>query len=275
MMSPRDRQIVVDKLLAAAREAEKIVMRVYGEADFGTELKGPNDPVTRADREANTLLLEHLGHDFPGMPIVAEESDPSTYADFEKERTALFVDPVDGTREFVERNGEFAVMIGVAEDARPTAAVIACPALGATYIGAEGMGAWIIDAGGARSPIRVSTTRTLAESRCAVSRHHLNETAKARLAVLAMKELVRIGSAGIKGVRVATGEVDVFAHPTNGSMNLWDACAPDAIVRAAGGILTDALGQPFDYRGAVSQGRGMLAANPTLHAEAVRRLRRI
>jgi 3'(2'), 5'-bisphosphate nucleotidase len=264
--------MVLDKLLAAAEQAERIVMRVYGEADFGTELKGPHDPVTRADREANALLIERLGRDFPGVPIVAEESDPSAYESFEKARTTLFVDPVDGTREFIDRNGEFAIMIGFAEDGCPTAAVIACPALGKTYLGAKGIGAFAIDQSGTRTPIHVSATKTLAEARSAVSRHHRNKTANLRLEMLAMKELVPIGSAGVKGVRVATGEVDIFAHPTQSSMKLWDACAPDAIVRAAGGILTDALGRPFDYRGAVSQGRGMLAANPVLHAEAVRRL---
>ncbi|MCL2777450.1 MAG: 3'(2'),5'-bisphosphate nucleotidase CysQ [Polyangiaceae bacterium] len=267
-----DNQSVLYKLHSAAREAEKVVMRIYGEGDFGTELKGPNDPVTRADKEANALLLEHLGRDFPSVPIVAEESHASAYANFEKERAALFVDPIDGTREFIDRNGEFAIMIGFAENARPTAAVILCPALGETYLGAEGVGAFMIDARGARSPVRVGNVATLANSRCAVSRHHRSEGTDARLKALAVKELVAVGSAGVKGVRIAAGQLDIFAHPTSGCMKLWDTCAPDAIVRAASGIFTDALGQAFNYRGAVSQGHGMLAANPVLHAEAVRRL---
>jgi 3'(2'), 5'-bisphosphate nucleotidase len=73
-------------------------------------------------------------------------------------------------------------------------------------------------------------------------------------------------------VRVATGELDIYAHPSNGLVKLWDACAPDAMVRAAGGLFTDATGRPFDYRGAIAQGAGTLAANPGLHAEARRRL---
>jgi 3'(2'), 5'-bisphosphate nucleotidase len=265
-----DHQSVLHKLHAAAREAEKVVMRIYGEGDFGTELKGPNDPVTRADKEANALLLDRLGRDFPGVPIVAEESPESAYANFEKEPAALFVDPIDGTRVFIDRNGEFAIMIGFAKNARPIAAVILCPALGETYLGAEGVGAFMMNAHGTRSPVRVGNVTTLASSRCAVSRHHRCGGTSARLQALAVKELVAVGSAGVKGVRIAEGQLDIFAHPTSGCMKLWDTCAPDAIVRAAGGIFTDALGQAFNYRGAVSQGRGMLAANPTLHAEAVR-----
>ena len=80
-----------------------------------------------------------------------------------------------------------------------------------------------------------------------------------------------IGSAGIKGVEVANGALEIYAHPSRGKVKLWDACAPDAIVRAAGGIFTDAKGIPFDYRGAVAQGQGTLAGNPVLHAEAIRR----
>src|SRR5262249_15917526 len=84
-------------------------------------------------------------------------------------------------------------------------------------------------------------------------------------------ELVPVGSSGIKGVKVASGELQVYAHPSRGPVKLWDACAPDAIARAAGALYTDSTGRPFDYRGAVSQGGGRtLAAHPMLHAEALR-----
>ena len=82
-----------------------------------------------------------------------------------------------------------------------------------------------------------------------------------------------MGRAGIKGVRVASGELDVYSHPVKSIMKPWDTCAPEAIVRAAGGVYTDSSGQPFDYVGQ-STGAGTLAANPTLHAEALRRLAR-
>lgn len=268
-----ERADVLAVLLEAAREAAVVVMKVYAEADVGMELKGPNDPVTRADREANALLLERLGAALPGLPIVAEESDPSTFRDFETAPRALFVDPVDGTREFIAKNGEFAIMIGYAEEGRAVASVVLCPALGQTYTGVVGEGAHVIDhATGAKNAIHVSALTDLAEARCAVSRFHRSKSVDTKLGALAVKELVPTGSAGVKGVRVASGELDIYAHPSRGPIKLWDACAPDAIVTAAGGIFTDATGRPFDYKGPLAQGAGMLAANPVLHAEAKRRL---
>lgn len=266
-----DRNEVANKLLDAARAAAEIVMRIYAEEDVGAELKGPNDPVTRADREANALLLERLSRDFPGVPIVAEESDPSTFRGFEASRSALFVDPVDGTREFIAKNGEFAVMIGFTEEGRATVGVVLCPALEKTYVGVEGSGAFLIDKSGKRTALHVHTGSDLSKARVAVSRFHRSKSVDAKLATLGAKELIPIGSAGLKAVRVASAEVELYAHPSRGNVKLWDACGPDAIVRAAGGVLTDGSGTPFDYQGAVAQGEGTVAANPVLHAEAVRR----
>ncbi len=271
MHSAEERAEILEKLFAAAMDAAKIVMRIYAEPDVGMELKGPNDPVTRADREANALLLERLAKELPGIPIVAEESAPSDYAGFAKSRNALFVDPVDGTREFIAKNGEFAVMIGYAEDGDATIGVIVCPAFAESFLGAKDVGAFRVDGSGTRRKIHVTQTTELAEARCAVSRFHRSKTVDAKLSALGVKELVTTGGAGIKAVRVASGVLDMYAHPSRGPVKLWDACAPDAIVRAAGGIHTDASGRKFDYRGAVAQNEGTLAANPTLHASAVER----
>jgi 3'(2'), 5'-bisphosphate nucleotidase len=270
-----DRRDVLQKLLEAAAAAAEVVMRVYGESDVGVELKGPNDPVTRADKEANALLLERLAHDFPGVPIVAEESDPASFEGFGSAPYALFVDPVDGTREFIDKNGEFAVMLGFAEAGVATVGVVDCPALAEVYGAAVGIGAFRIttdpDGEERRSEIRVTDATDLATCRCAVSRFHRSASVDAKLSALGVRELVPTGGAGIKGVRVASAVLDLYAHPSAGLVKLWDACAPDAIVRAAGGLFTDATGRPFDYRGPWAQNAGMLAANPILHAEALRR----
>ncbi len=270
-----DRKDVLEKLLAAAAEAAKVVMRVYESADVGAELKGPNDPVTRADKEANALLLELLARDFPGIPIVAEESDPAAFKGFGDSPVALFVDPVDGTRDFIAKNGEFAVMLGFAEDGQASVGVVDCPAIGEAYGGARDLGAFRIKYGSSdREPIHVSDATDLSTCRCAVSRFHRSKSVDAKLNALAVRKLVPTGSAGLKGVRIASGEIEIYAHPSQGLVKLWDACAPEAIVRAAGGVYTDATGTPFNYRGAVAQGAGTLAANPTLHTEALRRFAR-
>jgi 3'(2'), 5'-bisphosphate nucleotidase len=265
-----DRLDVLAKLLDAAAAAAKVVMRVYAEADFGVEMKGPNDPVTRADKEANTLLLERLTRDFPGVPIVSEESDPSTFTGFASAPCAIFVDPVDGTRDFIAKTGEFAVMLGFVEAGEATVGVVDCPAVNEVYGGAKGSGAFRIDKNG-RSPIVVSDASDLSTCRCAVSRFHRSKSVEAKLALLGVKELVPTGSAGVKGVRIAAGDLEIYAHPSQGLVKLWDACAPEAIVKAAGGVYTDGSGRRFDYHGPVAQNEGTLAANPVLHAEALRR----
>ena len=273
-----DRQDVLTKLLDAARGASELVMRVYAEGaeggDMGAELKGPNDPVTRADKEANAFILAQLTASLPGIPIVAEESDPEAFRGFESEPAALFVDPVDGTRDFIAKNGEFCVMIGLAEQGRATVGVVLCPVFAGrrhTYAAAEGIGSFLVGDDGSRRSLHVSSVTSLAEVRCAVSRFHRSKSVDAKLAALGCKALVAIGSSGIKGVQVGSGELELYAHPSRGMVKLWDACAPEAIVRAAGGIYTDAKGIPFDYRGPVAQGQGTLAGNATLHAEAIAR----
>ena len=146
----------VDVVLAAAREASELVMRVYA-TPFDVAYKSKDDPVTRADHESNALLCDRLSRAFPGLPIVAEESDPSTYAGFASAEAVWFVDPLDGTREFVARNGEFAVMIGLAERGRATLGVITAPAWGRAFVGVVGDGAWEVAADGTRTPIHVSS----------------------------------------------------------------------------------------------------------------------
>jgi 3'(2'), 5'-bisphosphate nucleotidase len=269
-----DRQDVLTKLLIAARGASELVMRVYAEKDVGEEMKGPNDPVTRADKEANAFILASLGASLPGLPIVAEESDPSTFSGFEKAGAVLFVDPVDGTRDFIAKNGEFCVMIGLAEQGRATVGVVLCPTFAGarrTYGAAEGIGAFLIGDDDARTPLSLSSVTDLAGVRCAVSRFHRSRNVDAKLSSLGCKELVPVGSSGIKGVLVANGQLELYAHPSRGQVKLWDACAPDAIVRVAGGVFTDAKGHPFDYRGPLAQGMGTLAGNKALHTEALRK----
>ena len=128
---------LVDDLLEIAREAAAIINQVYA-APFEVEYKTPRDPVTLADRRANDHICTRLEAAFPGVPIVAEESDPASFADFRAATRVFFVDPLDGTREFVKRNGEFVVMIGLLDGDRPEAGVIHAPATGESWLGVRG-----------------------------------------------------------------------------------------------------------------------------------------
>ncbi len=266
-----DRAKAAEVALAVAREAAEGVMKIYA-APFDVEFKAKDDPVTRADREANALACERLAAAFPGVPIVAEESDPRTYAGFVGADAAWFVDPVDGTREFVARNGEFVVMIGLAEHGRATASAIVVPAWGRAFVGVVGEGAWEVEADGTRKAIHVSQRSSVRGASFVVSRSRDPEGVKALAAAIGAREAVPRGSSGLKGVLVATGVHDVYLQPGNAGMR-WDACATDALVRAAGGECTEIDGRSFDYAGGeMLNARGLLASNGAIHAEMVRAL---
>jgi 3'(2'), 5'-bisphosphate nucleotidase len=266
-----DRPYAAEVALEAALEAAKVVMRVY-ETPFAVEYKVGDDPVTAADREANALLCDRLARAFPGVPIVAEESDPQTYAGFSGAPAVWFVDPLDGTREFVARSGEFSVMVGLAEAGRAVLGVVAAPAWDRAFVGIVGEGAWQTRAGGARTPIRVSSHATLAHASVVLSRSHRSARLDAFVASLGPREIGRHGSSGLKGVLVAEGKHDVYLQLGRAGM-LWDACATEAVVVAAGGRCTDIEGRALGYAVEdLSVSRGLVATNGPLHAPVLEAL---
>jgi 3'(2'), 5'-bisphosphate nucleotidase len=267
-----DRSAAARIALDAAREASGVILRVY-EAAFDVEYKAKDDPVTRADRESNALLCERLAAAFPSMPIVAEESLPSSYAGFADAEAAWFVDPLDGTREFVARNGEFAVMLGLAEGGRATVGVILAPAWGRAFVGIVGAGAWEVAEDGAKRAISVSSRPTLSGATVAVSRTRTPSGLAGFGVNRGALPPVPHGSSGLKGVLVATAARDVYLHPGRAGMR-WDSCATEALVRAAGGECTDAGGERFDYRSpGLENDRGLVATNGLMHAEVLDALR--
>ncbi len=246
-------------------------MAVYGTA-FDVEYKGPSDPVTVADRLANELICNELAREFPGVPIVAEESPPSTFADYHGSERVFFVDPVDGTREFVARNGEFVVMIGLLDGERPVAGVIQAPVLGVTWVGVVGEGAFAQDASGARTPIMVSREASLAKARIVSSRSHRDSELERALSAIGAAEIIIRGSAGLKGAEVARGAAEAYVAPGYAGKR-WDACASEALVVAAGGRVSDVQGRLIDYRAAtLSNDSGMLASNGAVHDAVIERL---
>jgi 3'(2'), 5'-bisphosphate nucleotidase len=257
--------------LSAALEASHLVMRVYATA-FSVEYKSQDDPVTRADREANALLCDRLDAALPGVPRVAEESDPSTYGGFERSDAAWFIDPLDGTREFVARNGEFAVMIGLAQGGRATVGVIVAPAWRRAFVGVVGHGAWEVANDGSRAPIRVSSRSSLLGASVLVSRSRPSTRVAPLLSATGTPAVIH-GSSGLKAVLVATGAHDVYVQPGPAGMR-WDACASDALVEAAGGKFTEIAGHPIDYAtDEIVNTEGLLATNGWLHASAVMALK--
>jgi 3'(2'), 5'-bisphosphate nucleotidase len=263
---------LIDTLIDIATDAARVIREVY-DTPFSVEWKGPRDPVTAADRQANDLICGRLADAFPRVPVVAEESNPETFDGYRTAERVFFVDPLDGTAEFIARNGEFVVMIGVLEGARAVAGVVCAPGKRTLWAGAIGMGAFAVTDGGQRETIRVSACQDLAASRAVSSRSHRSPALEQALAALGPGSVVAMGSAGLKGVEIATGAADVYMGPGNVGKR-WDACAVDAIVTAAGGKFSDGRGEPFDYRTLdLTNERGLIATNGLLHDAVVARLR--
>jgi 3'(2'), 5'-bisphosphate nucleotidase len=263
---------LVEALLAVTRAAAGAILEVYGQP-FGVELKRAREPVTVADRRANAMICAALAARFPGVPIVAEESDPGTFRDFRSAPRVLFVDPLDGTREFIARNGEFAVMIGLLDGARAVAGVVHAPVTGTSWVGAPGTGAWRIEGGGSWVPVRVSAEDDLGRARLVASRSHRSASLRRALAALGGASVRALGSAGLKGAEVAQGTADAYVD-TGAGTKRWDACAIDALVTAAGGRVTDTRGAPIDYRGPdLANRQGVLVTNGLVHDAILARLR--
>ena len=227
-----------------AREAGRLVLEVYGAA-FDVDQK-PDDqgPVTEADRRANELLVDGLRRAFSADGIVSEES-PDRPRHREHER-CWFVDPVDGTSELVDRTGMFAVQIGLAIRGVPRLGVVYGPVDDRLFVGVPGQVAYVEQRGTRRAlalgpgPIRTDQLRLL------VSRSHPSLLSDRFHQELGIHQVQAMGSVGLKCGAIAEGRADLYVHFSDKTY-LWDTCAPEAVLRAAGGVLTDLAGMGYRY----------------------------
>ncbi|HEU4406853.1 MAG TPA: 3'(2'),5'-bisphosphate nucleotidase CysQ [Polyangiaceae bacterium] len=263
-----ERGPLLEALCELVERAGELVLEVYG-TDFAVADKGPGDHLTEADRRANAFLCAALAERFPGVPVVAEESAPASYRGFAGAEAAFFVDPLDGTSEFVARNGEFVVMVGLAERGRAAAGAIYAPTRGLAWAGAPGFGAYERERGGTARPLGVSGALRLSEAKLVVSRSRRSERLEGALAALGAAEVRPLGSSGLKAAEVARGGADACVQ-LGRSGSLWDLCAPDALVTAAGGRYTDAAGAPIAYdREGLEHASGIIVSNGRLHEALV------
>ena len=250
--SVAERQQWLEALVALAREAGDVIMRVYA-TDFAVHHKDDESPVTEADAQAEAVILAGLARCAPGVAVVAEEQVSAGRVPEVADRFFL-VDPLDGTKEFIRRNGEFTVNIALVEQGRPVLGVIGAPALGRLYAGALGLGAWCeTTAAAGAAPLRraLSARAAPADGLTVVSsRSHLDEAALQRfLAGRRLAARTAVGSS-LKLCLIAAGEADLY--PRHGRTMEWDIAAGDAILRAAGGevrVLVDhhRVGEPLSY----------------------------
>ncbi|MGN6209320.1 3'(2'),5'-bisphosphate nucleotidase CysQ [Asticcacaulis sp.] len=232
-------------MLAAGAE----IMRIYA-TDFAVVTKGDASPVTEADQKAEAIILAGLKHIAPGIPVIAEEEAaagrfPTTAGTF------FLVDPLDGTKEFISKNGEFTVNIALIEDGRPVLGAVYAPALGKIWWGSVGLngksgGAFMAEvANGAIGEARPISVRQPEGGLIAVgSRSHGGAETQAYLEAYAVADFVAAGSS-LKFCLIAEGRADIY--PRMGRTMEWDTAAGDAVLRAAGGRVETLDGQPLKY----------------------------
>lgn len=226
-------------LLSAARLAGQAIMDIYVNGQHDTQLKDDHSPVTAADLAAHGVLVPALARLLSDCPVVSEEdSDSQRY----RQATGRFwlIDPLDGTKEFLARNGEFTVNIALIEQGRSALGVVYAPAIGGLYWGGPGLGAWREQAGG------IQAIQVQAGTRCRVvaSKSHLNAETQAFIDRLGEVELVQAGSS-LKLCRVAEGAADIY--PRLAPTCEWDTAAAQAVLEGAGGVVLNELGRPLCY----------------------------
>ncbi|MCB1957521.1 MAG: 3'(2'),5'-bisphosphate nucleotidase CysQ [Rhodocyclaceae bacterium] len=232
---------LLDEVVRVVRAGGELVMSVYS-TDFAVRGKDDASPVTEADERAEALMVPMLEALLPGVPVVAEEAVAAGRVPEVAERFWL-VDPLDGTKEFISRNGEFTVNVALVEHGQPVLGVVLAPALGRLFAGARGLGAFVEDAAG-RRPIQV---RPVPEAGLTVVASRSHGDAEALERFLAGRKVAETRSAGssLKICLVAAGEADVY--PRLGRTMEWDIAAGHGVLAAAGGRIDRVDGGALAY----------------------------
>lgn len=255
-MNPGEFTRELEVACAAARAGGQQAMRFYGTAE--ATYKEGLSPVTAADHAANDVILAHLAEAFPGDAWLSEES--ADRGDRLGASRVWIIDPLDGTKEFLAQNGEFSVMIGLAVDGEAVVGAVYAPATDTMYAAARGAGAWV-ERAGQRAPLRVPEGPGGAP-RLVGSRSHPDPLVLRIQEELGITDVRPSGSVGIKCALIAEGDRDLYVHPVP-YLKEWDTCAPEVVLREAGGRVTDCRGEPLRYnKPKPNQPNGILASAP-------------
>lgn len=232
----------MERICSVAREAGAAIMRIY-DGDIIVEMKSDESPLTAADRASHDIIAAGLAALDPEIPLLSEEGRDIPFNERRQWQRFWLVDPLDGTKEFIKRNGEFTVNIALIEGGTPVVGVIYVPAQNRLYRGIKGAGAWIEDETGRRA-IVVRRPDPVKGMAVVMSRSHPSPELDAYLEKIVVGEAVPVGSS-LKLCAVAEGRADLY--PRLGPTMEWDTAAGQAIVEAAGGRVEDMEGNPLRY----------------------------
>jgi 3'(2'), 5'-bisphosphate nucleotidase len=262
--------------LEAVEQARPLILDAYAKfqpiPDAAASISLP------VDRQTQDVLLRHLSAAFPGDAYCAEEATPALeqLPGLDSGRLRVWIiDPIDGTRGFAMKNGEFSVMVGLVDRGQVVVGVVAEPARGRLTYATRGGGCWKRDGGGPAERCRVSETDRLPGAMLTVSRSSTGRKRSPQVDALGDVRLLAAYSAGLKLAHVARGEADLYLN-VYPNFNDWDICAGQVLVEEAGGKVCGLKGQEIRYgQGRGQQRDGMLATNGRIHEAALAALRAV
>lgn len=231
------------QVVAIAKAAGDAIMTVYGQDDFSVSHKGDDSPVTAADLAAHHVIVAALAKQFVGIPIMSEEAADIAWDERRQWQTYWLIDPLDGTKEFIKRNGEFTVNIALIHQGVAIAGVVYAPVLDTYYYGAKHLGAWRQQAGQESPLLGAKVPRAM--PMIVGSRSHLSPGLAQYLQQFGEHDILSVGSS-LKFCMLAEGSADLY--PRLGPTSEWDTAAAQAVLESAGGtVVCYESSEPLTY----------------------------
>ena len=260
-------QINIEAIKQIARDAGDEILTVYG-TEFSVDIKEDKSPLTEADRRGNDVIVKALEAQFPEVPIISEETKTVSYDERKDWEYFWLVDPLDGTKDFLQGTGEYAVHLALVHQQRPVLGVVLVPEREELWIGVVGSGTWCENRSGERAPVRFSARAITNELILVASRSHRDQRLEQLITALELGESKAVGSVGCKVATILRGETDLYISLSGKSAPKdWDMAAPEAVLLAAGGAFTHADGAELTYNtGDVRQAGCLIASHGKTHA---------
>ncbi len=237
--SPENREKLIEMMFIA----NKFIMEIFSKSDINVKLKKDQSPVTEADIGANNLLINNLKEITPDIPVVSEEDNSSHVLVPKKHKIYWIIDPLDGTKEFINGRDEFTCNVGLIENGYPTFGLVSVPVKELVYYGGKNFGSFRVNSNRESKSINYNSIPDL--TRVVASKSHLNEKTKEFISSIKTKvDLVQAGSS-LKFLKIAEGDADIY--PRLGPTSEWDTAAAHAILEGAGGKVQQINGENLLY----------------------------
>ena len=234
----------IEQLIDIAYEAGKAILEIYDSNDMGIESKSDESPLTKADKAANEVICKGLAKITPDIPIISEENKEIPFQQRKDYEYLWMVDPLDGTKEFIKKNGEFTVNIALIHNQKPIAGVVYAPVLDNMYYAIDGEGAYIIEDDEQVPLLANKYQKTDSQLKVVCSRSHLNDATQAFVDDYTNPELIAKGSS-LKFLILAEGGAELY--PRLAPTMEWDTAAAHVILNESGGQISQPDGAPLLY----------------------------